>query len=117
MPSPALCAATLQDPRQLNWLADARAVEELVLCVEYRGLEGQAVATQHLGTAMKWASWAAGLPRLCLLELWAGRNYANGMGRNPDLLCTTCRAEGEDVEGMVGRVLLALGRMLLERGG
>ena len=107
MPSPALRAATLQDPRQLNWLADARAVEELVLCVEYRGLEGQPVATQHLGTAMKWASWAAGLPRLRLVELRVGPEDADGVGAT-DLVWKVVRAEGESVEVMLRPLLWGL---------
>lgn len=70
---------------------------------------------QCLGVVVKWASWAADLPRLRLLELRMGGCEEDSEDLDGTcLLCSVARAEGEGAEVMPGRLLRALGRLPLQ---
>lgn len=62
---------------------------------------------QDIPRTFKWLHWAAGLPRLRLVELWV----SSAMEKY-SMLCPAVRAEGEStsVEGMLQRLLWDVAR-------
>lgn len=114
-PSPTTCwpwPPSPQNPEDVDWAACATGVEELVLWLKAYALEGPPPAEYTVDT-LNWVRWAADRPRLRLVELWVGDESEL---RHNDLLRWAARAEGEDVEDMLGRFLMAVADALVHPG-
>lgn len=92
---PSLAFVPSQDPENLAWAASATSIEELVLCFD----GASPPSAQVIPTIFQWVCWAAGLPRLRLVEVCNGAYVAN------DVLFKAVREEGEDVKAMLQRLL------------
>lgn len=88
--------ASLQEQEELDWMFSATGIEELVLwLVPHSRLS----SAQEISLALKWVHWAASLPRL---EVRDGEYDSLEVA---DVLWSAVRAEGEDAETMVERLL------------
>lgn len=83
-----------QDPGNLDWLASATGIEELFLWLLASDWE------PHVAATLKWAHWAARLPRLHMVQLgvWVSDEHTEWV---PKVWFEATRAEGEGVEPML----------------
>lgn len=95
-----------QAPEHLQWKHSATGIEQLVLWLQHAAASDHPPA-ETLPVIFKWLRWAAGLPRLRLVELRVSSQHVEVVGK-PRLLCMAARAEDENVEGMLFRFGLDL---------
>lgn len=81
-------------------LSSQAAVKELVLCVTSDLLIEKAAKT--------WLRWAACLPRLRRVEVRRGHILSVCSCGTTPIVCAEARAEGEDAEAMLARLLQLL---------